>query len=78
MGVSESLSSVVGESILTTATRIDMAAAVEVSTGPINRDWMIVNLPSDSHDVQWTVFSKRFENLAFSLVSVHATTPFCS
>jgi hypothetical protein len=78
--VSESLSSVIGESILTAAARIDVTAVVEASTGPINRDWMIVNLPSDCHDVQRAVFSKRFENLAFSLVSVHATatTLFCT
>jgi hypothetical protein len=78
VGVCESLLFVVGEAILTTAARMDVAAIVEASTGPINRDWVIVNLPSDCHDVQRTVFGKRCKNLAFSLVAVHATTPFCS
>lgn len=77
MGIYELLLSVVGESVLTTAARMNVAAIVEVSAGPINRDWMLINLLSDSHDMQRAVFCKRYENHAFSLVSVHSTTPFC-
>jgi hypothetical protein len=68
----------VGESILTAAARMDVTAVVETSTGPINRDRVIVNLTSNSHNMQWAVFSKRCENIALSLISVHATIPFRS
>jgi hypothetical protein len=78
MGVSEPLLSIISESILTPPAWIDVAAIVEATTGPINRDWMVINLLSDSHDMQRAVFGKRCENLAFSLVAVHATTPVCS
>jgi hypothetical protein len=71
------LLSVIGESVLTTAARMNVAAIVEVSAGPINRDWMLINFLSDSDDMQRAVFCKHYENHAFSLVSGHPTTPFC-
>ena len=73
MNVSEALSSVVGESIVTMAERRDLIVIVEAGTDSVNGDRMAINLLSNLCDVQWSVFSKRFEYLALSLVFAHLT-----
>jgi hypothetical protein len=74
--VHESLSAVVGKLIVPAAKRRDVAAIIEASTDSINRDWMTINFPSDSNDVQRAMFSKRCEDLVLSLIFTHVRTSF--
>jgi hypothetical protein len=58
------------------AKRRNVAAIIEASTDPINRDWMIINFPSNSNDVQRAMYSKRCEYLALSLIFTHVSISF--
>ena len=71
MVVSKSLSTVVRQSIVSSATRGDVTTVVETSTGSTNGDRVSITLSSNVYNVQRTMFSNRFEYFTFFSGIVH-------
>lgn len=69
--VSKSLTSVIGKLVVSAAAWNDVSIIIEVSTGPIYRNRVIINFLGYFQNVQRILFRKCFEDFVFSLFFIH-------